>query len=139
MMLIAKENFQISTNVPEEEFKKHGIQGRIDRFNSIFDQVLKLMPLDWDVGIDTEHISRRGFTTKLGGKELKMIRLTWTGTGKEEDIRKWADLWNTVEGPFSPCYFIRLNTNSYQMLLHDYASQDSQIVRAKKTARKPKE
>lgn len=139
MMLLSKMRFQISTNVPEEELKKDGIKGGIDHFNAVLNSVIELMPSDWDVDVDKDRPHCRKRIVKLGGKDLKMAHIIWEGTGREEDVRKWVELWNEVEGLRAPCYFIKLNTDPFLPMLHDYASQDSQIVRTKKRARKPKE
>ena len=113
MMLMAKDHFEIGVNVNIEEIKDAS-KKLPEYFQMILDRVAKKIGESenrLDVEILDKEPRKRRWKTKLAGKDVQLMRFYWTGIGQHEDIRKWADIWNEVEGMRGPCFFIHMNPN----------------------------
>jgi hypothetical protein len=114
MMLMAKDHFEISVNVNVDE--NPDVAKKLpEYFQSILDEVMeKSSELDVEI-VDKKPRCRKRIM-KILGKDTKMARYCWTGIGSADDVKKWKQIWNEVEGMRGPCFFIHLNPNPLLML-----------------------
>ena len=109
MMLMAKDHFEISTNV-NIDANPDSVKKIPEYFETILNKV-KEKAAEIDVEIVDKKPRRRPWKTQLFGKDVKMVRFVWTGVGSSDDVKKWKQIWNEVEGMRGPCFFIHMNPN----------------------------